>query len=366
LQPVILATTSRSLLFQAMTEEILENDGVLCRPSRSCVLCGQEGETAYGGLRDRLFAAPGVWSIRWCGGCRLAWLDPRPLAGEVSKLYREYYTHSQEGTNPHWVRDLKQFLKKATLRVWLGYSDSEPDLLQWLVGAALGMVPAVRDIVELSVMCLPGSSRGRLLDVGCGSGLFLSAMRQLGWEVWGLEPDPAAAEVVRRRGFPVVQAAVEEAELPAEGFDAVTMNHVIEHVIDPVAALVRCAQATRPGGSVVLTTPNWDSLLHQRFKASWRGLEPPRHLWIFTPGSLAACAERAGLAVKLVRTSARSASWIWQESRQIAHDGCAPGGSPSEATVLERLPGTWLQFKEDVARHFAQVGEEIVLVATRP
>lgn len=191
MQPVILATTSRSPLFQAMTEEILENDGVLCRPARSCVLCGQEGETAYGGLRDRLFAAPGVWSIRWCGGCRLAWLDPRPLAAEVSKLYREYYTHSQEGTNPHWVRDLKQFLKKATLRVWLGYSDSEPDLLQWLVGAALGMVPAVRDIVELSVMCLPGSSRGRLLDVGCGSGLFLSAMRRLGWEVSGVEPDPA-------------------------------------------------------------------------------------------------------------------------------------------------------------------------------
>ena len=348
-----------------MRVDILENEGVGCRPAPSCALCGRDGETAYGELRDRLFGAPGVWNLKWCGTCRLAWLDPCPLRAEAGKLYRGYYTHSEEVANSHWLRDLKQFLKKATLKVWLGYSNSGVAPLEFLVGATLGLVPALRDMVELSVMCLPGSFRGRLLDVGCGSGLFLWVMQQLGWEVWGLEPDPAAAEVARRRGFPVVQAPVEEADLPAEGFDAVTMNHVIEHVIDPVAALARCAQATRPGGSVVLTTPNWDSLLHQRFKASWRDLDPPRHLWVFTPRSLMTCAERAGLAVKLVRTSARSASWIWQVSLRIARDGHAPGGSPSGVTILERLRGAWIQLKEDVARHYRPVGEEIVLVATK-
>ncbi len=348
-----------------MSSEIVENEGVLCGPAGACLLCGQEGQTVYAGLRDRLFAAPGVWSLRWCSVCRLAWLDPRPLAGETGKLYPQYYTHSEGITNSHWVKRLKQFVKQGALRAWLGYSKDKPEPLLWLLGALVGMAPAVRDIVELSVMCLPGLRRGRLLDVGCGNGLFLSAMHQLGWEVWGLEPDPAAAEVARRRGFPVVQAPVEEADLPAEGFDAVTMNHVIEHVIDPVAALARCAQATRPGGSVVLTTPNWDSLLHQRFKASWTGLDPPRHLWVFTPRSLMTCAERAGLAVKLVRTSARSASWIWQASLRIARDGHAPGGSPSGVTILERLRGAWIQLKEDVARHYRPVGEEIVLVATK-
>ncbi len=219
--------------------------------------------------------------------------------------------------------------------------------------------------VELSVMCLPGSQVGRLLDVGCGSGAFLVRMRELAWKVCGVEPDPEAARLARQQGLEVYQALVEEAELPSAAFDAVTMNHVIEHVVDPLAALRACARVLRPGGRLVAVTPNWHSLLHRRFGHFWEHLDPPRHLWLFTAQSLAACAQQAGLRVEQIRTSARSAQGTWRVSRRIEREGQAPGAMPSPSRIGERLRGIWAQIREELARHYAPVAEEIVLLATK-
>lgn len=190
-------------------------------------------------------------------------------------------------------------------------------------------------------------------------------MRELGWKVCGVEPDPEAARRARQHGLEVYQALVEEAELPLAAFDAVTMNHVIEHVVDPLAALRACARVLQPDGRLVAVTPNWHSLLHRRFGASWMHLDPPRHLWLFTPQSLAACAQQAGLRVERLYTSARSATKTWRVSRRIEREGQAPDGMPSPGRIGERLRGMWAQIREEVARHRAPVGEEIVMVATK-
>ena len=77
------------------------------------------------------------------------------------------------------------------------------------------------------------------------------------------------------------------ADFDTDGFDAVTMSHVIEHVPDPVAFLDKCRRVLRPGGRLVLSTPNVRSLGHKRFRQSWRGLEPPARYSKYTVRSAA-------------------------------------------------------------------------------
>jgi SAM-dependent methyltransferase len=92
--------------------------------------------------------------------------------------------------------------------------------------------------------------------------------------------------VATKNGLDVALGSLEQQCYPSEHFDAVTLSHVIEHVPDPVGTLVECARLLKKGGKLVIATPNNASLGHRLFGRNWRGLEPPRHLHIFSPQSL--------------------------------------------------------------------------------
>jgi hypothetical protein len=109
---------------------------------------------------------------------------------------------------------------------------------------------------------------------------------------------------------------------------------------------------------MVVVTPNSRSLGSRWFGRSWRGWEVPRHLFVFSPESLKACAERAGLQVAEIRTTARSARGIWRESGSSSRTPGAAGESGWKA--IGTLP-FW--FFEHLATSVAPVGEEILMVA---
>src|SRR5207249_6934470 len=98
-------------------------------------------------------------------------------------------------------------------------------------------------------------------------------------------------------------------------FDAIAMSHVIEHVHDPAGLLRECHRILRPGGLLSVVTPNWSSLGHRYFGRSWRGLEPPRHLQLYTLPTLVRELRQAGFVVETARTSVRIADFIWSWSR---------------------------------------------------
>lgn len=337
---------------------IIDNEGVRAIEVDSCILCGREGKLLYSGLRDRLFAAPGAWSLMECPACQLVWLNPRPVSEDLGKLYSQYFTH-QADVPRRALSGLRKRVKESILSTSFAYPIEGSHRL---MGSVLSRIGPLREIVGGGVMWLSAQERGRLLDVGCGNGMFLDRMRQLGWEVTGVEPDGAAVKVAREKlGLEVIEGSLEDAGLPDKHFDAVTMNHVIEHVPDPIGTLKECQRVLKLRGKLVVATPNIMSMLSKVFGEYWRGLEVPRHLHIFSPHSLRLAAERTGLQVMEIRTTARSAWWMHAASTCIRRDGALLGGSPTRAGAHMRLRGLAFQALE----HARGQGEEIVMVAGR-
>jgi 2-polyprenyl-3-methyl-5-hydroxy-6-metoxy-1,4-benzoquinol methylase len=235
-----------------------------------------------------------------------------------------------------------------------------------MAGQILCRFGLLADIVGAKVMWLPSSSRGQLLDVGCGGGHFLARMRSLGWRVRGVEPDAEAVRVARDHfDLNVYHGVLADAHFPANEFDAITMNHVIEHVDDPIGLLQECQRVLKAGGRLVVVTPNASSLGRNRFGRAWRGWEPPRHLFLFAPDTLRACIERAGLNIETLRTTARLAPVIWEASTKIRHKQLT--GQARDETVgwgkrqWPRLMGLY----EHVLGTNRAAGEEIVLMARK-
>jgi SAM-dependent methyltransferase len=144
---------------------------------------------------------------------------------------------------------------------------------------------------------LDGIAPGRLLDVGSGKGAFLAAARDAGWETLGVEYAPEAAEAARAAfGVDViVENFLDVRELGT--FDLVTMWHVLEHLTDPIGALARAADCLNPGGRLLVSVPNLESLQARLGGEDWFHLDLPRHLFHFTPRSLTTLVERAGFRV---------------------------------------------------------------------
>ena len=339
--------------------------GVRVLPARSCALCGADGGMLYGPLRDTMFDAPGTWSLLRCGECGFTWLNPRPLASDIGLLYRQYHTHAPQ---PSWNQNRgrwRDWAKDIVLANAFGYEDRVRSTGGRILGRALSWLQPLRELVGATIMWLDASSRGRLLDVGCGSGSFLKKMQDLGWEASGIEPDLAAARVAREHyGLDVVCGTLEETSLPARQYDVVTLSHVIEHLPDPIATLRECGRVLADTGLLVVATPNVNSFGRRLFRTAWRGLEVPRHLQLFSVPTLVECAHRAGLHVQEARTSANSARWMFAASRLIARDGSLAGGvPPAQLPARIRLQGWMFWVLEWALGWFSPVGEEIVLIA---
>ncbi len=351
-----------------------EPDRIAARPRPRCPMCGAAGIQRYRGLPDRLYAAPGRWNVAQCpdAACGTLWLDPVPTEADIGKAYRTYYTH-QEPTPWPRVRRIIGLLeagRRAYLRRRLGYPVETDNPLATPVSRLLAALPGGRDALEDTACHLPAPPAGaRLLDVGCGSGVQMRRMRELGWEVTGVDVDPAAVATAREAGLDVRLGELADQGFADGTFDAIYSSHVLEHVHDIEPLLRECHRVLKPGGVLVAVTPNARSWGHQVFGESWFLLDPPRHLVILSPEALAAAAGRAGFGVVDTRTSPRIAFITWIGSRDIRVDGRITSflGATTRPVPLGRLLRSPAGHVAEALRLRTRpnVGEEIILVARR-
>jgi len=318
-------------------------------PSRSCIACGHEGVELYEGLEDPICGTPGRWRMVRCPEpqCGMLWLDPKPLACDLIKAYATYHTHSRPA--------------RGAAALGLSALNSACKLTSRLfeLGSELG-----RQRRRLRTMFLGTAVAGRLLEVGCGSGHFLNRMRLGGWQVQGTDFDPAVAQRVRNKyGLQIDVGDLAALRYPEGTYDAVAMSQVIEHVHEPLALLKECRRVLRPGGRIVLSTPNAAGLAHRRYGRYWRGLEPPRHLHIFTPSALAECVRASGLHVELLRTLSAESAGIYRASDEIRK---VQGDNHSGAAVRSIIRSWFLRYTEyrQTLRE-AAAGQDILLIAAK-
>lgn len=137
---------------------------------------------------------------------------------------------------------------------------------------------------------------GRVLDVGCGRGLMLNYLRQLGYEPSGVELSETAAWHARHvLGLPVAVGDFLAIELEPMSLTAVIFWHSLEHFADPEAAVAKAAAALKPGGLLVVAVPNFASWQARLFGRRWFHLDVPRHYVHFTPEALRGLLGRHGL-----------------------------------------------------------------------
>ena len=200
--------------------------------------------------------------------------------------------------------------------------------------------------------------RGRLLEVGCATGLLLKRARERGWQVTGVELSHDAARRAAALGLDVREGTIVDAGLPAEAYDVVYLGDVLEHVPDCRAALAEVARVLAPGGHAIVRGPITTHSLARRLGLALYGAfgreivlrEPPYHLWEFRPKPLAALSVRVGLEV------------IALEQSKIA-----PGARYGKKSALQALVMNLLDaVNVPLTRRWNALGDRAVLVARKP
>jgi 2-polyprenyl-3-methyl-5-hydroxy-6-metoxy-1,4-benzoquinol methylase len=350
----------------AITPVVLEEIHALPQPN--CYLCGAQGFRTYAGLNDRLYSAPGEWSFNRCprSNCGLIWLDPQPVQEDIAKSYQSYYTHSPENreTSARRLRHAYGVMLDAYLAHRFGYPCSRPRRWLWPL---MYLHPGARSEADGSVSHQGFSGSGtRLLDVGCGDGDHLEGMRSRGWAVSGVEPDRTAAEAAMRRGLRIHVG--ELSSLPdTEHFDVVTLRHVVEHVLDPVQLLRECHRVLRPGGTLIVLTPNTASIGHTIFRKGWLPLDAPRHIYLFSDKTLSSTLDRSGdWAVDSLFSTLRGSGNVLLSSLKIRLRGRHQLTAMWDASLVSKVAINLFYYIEWLALKYRRsAGEELCLIATK-
>jgi 2-polyprenyl-3-methyl-5-hydroxy-6-metoxy-1,4-benzoquinol methylase len=230
-----------------------------------CNLCGSEERAPY--------CPENSLGLVQCQACGLVYVSPRPDANELYALYGEtYFQNGNSGVvgYTHYVKD-------------------EPNIRKTFA----------RRLRKLEAYI----QTGRVLDVGCAAGFFLSEAQKRGWQAEGLDVSSFAVEYARTQfGLDVRQGSFTDLDYPAGRYDLVTLWDVIEHVPDPKAYVQKAARLLRPGGVIALATPDVDSIPARLTGKRWVGYKlSEEHIYYFSARTLTHMLEEAGFEVLNVR-----------------------------------------------------------------
>lgn len=272
----------------------------------ACPLCHEPVRIAWGEARDPLHADRPPYTLWRCRLCHLIYLDPATVPTDVYPP--DYAPHTTVPPRRGLYGYLRERLKRWTLTDHKGYPLAcRP--ISWRQGLTRLLLP-------LTAQIPPWMPQGRLLDVGCGGGTYLRAMAQLGWQVYGIEPDARAAQQARQAARAHIWTeTAEEADLPAHSFHVVTLWHSLEHMARPLEALHALRRSLRQEGLLMLEVPNFDGPGRQLHGPHWFHLDVPRHRLALTPATLERLLLRAGFAEIRIRPVANAAGLVGPASR---------------------------------------------------
>jgi len=218
----------------------------------SCPFCGR--------AEYRLLHREDPFQMVKCSSCQFIYLNPRPTGDALLRFYQDYLPEDESSVEA-WKRMMESVFEKAA------------------------------NLIERY------KKRGRLLDVGCGFGFFLSEMGGRGWEVLGVEISQKAIDYAKQSlGLTVYPGPLERIAFPESDFDVVSGFYVIEHLPQPMEFLKECYRILKPGGLLLLRYPHTTPIktLLRFFGIENRLYDLPAHLSDFSPEMIQRCLEKVG------------------------------------------------------------------------
>lgn len=243
-----------------------------------CNLCGSD---KYDVVWDDAtsWLSDGTYKIVQCRHCSLTYLSPRPTEKIIGQYYKK---ESYWGTN---IVDVNNKQEKS------------------LRDSAYGML--YKDIFRKA-------GAGSILDIGAGTGFFLTKFKEKDWEVRGVEISRQACEFARKvHGVKLDRGDFLDKYYPKNYFDVVTLNGCLEHLHKPKETLKKIAKVLKKDGLLLITVPNFDSLGRRIFGKEWYALQPPTHLYHFTPKTIKLMLNDSGFKVRNIKHS------YWQHNYYI-------------------------------------------------
>lgn len=330
-----------------------------------CPDCGKTGRNLYADLSDALYATSAGWAYSRCPdpACGLAWLDPTPAPEDIYKLYQTYPTHTQGLETPPLPSRIMKRLRNAFARSFLGYPQTEGFLVSVIARAFAVLHPGgAAECLTSALFLRATAAKEPVLEIGCGNGAMLQGLRSLGWSVEGVEPDPVSRGIAAAADIPVYPSL--DDVIGTSRYSAVVLHHVIEHLVDPVAVLRRIRELLKPGGQLVIVTPNLDGWGRSKFGRAWYPLDPPRHLQLYTIGSLARALATAKFDDIRVEASVKGMRSYIYRSLEIQRLGQTDPAGP--IPLVWRARSSFSQYFIRLFGSAALQGDELIAIAIAP
>lgn len=217
-----------------------------------CPICNNSNFELFLKCRDHTVSKE-VFEIVTCKACGFKFTNPRPDTASIGKYYesQDYISHSN--TNTGLVNKIYHFVKNVAIK----------NKIRLIEGLHL----------ENKI----------ILDIGCGTGTFLGAMKENGWEVYGIEPNQKARETATNDYSIPILEEIDLRKLEKIGFSIITMWHVLEHVHFLKEKIGEIYTLLESGGHAIIAVPNYTSWDGRHYKSDWAAYDVPRHLSHFSP-----------------------------------------------------------------------------------
>lgn len=241
-----------------------------------CKICGSATQARINNLGDDRYGYPGNYAVEVCSACSFGQTAPALPIEKFEDLYTNYYPRKKVT-----AADVKA---SAQQNFTPGFRFKE-----WLLG---------RDNVCHYFI----KSNTKVLDIGCGSGASLLEIKAQGAEAYGTEEDRNIEVVAKDLDLKIFFGQLDQAQIPDDFFDYITLSQVLEHVADPVATLEIIKRKLKTDGVALLSFPNFNSWHLKYAKNKWINWHIPYHQNFFNRRSILKLIRQTGFSLIKFRT----------------------------------------------------------------
>ena len=254
-----------------------------------CDLCGSSNHIFLFKGKDYLHNISGEFNIVKCCNCGLVFINPQPSQKELEKYYpKKYFTHNLIKNN------FKEEIRKI---IYKTYNKDNNLFLKLLF------------FPYHNLRGIPYKKNGKVLDFGCGNGRFLLDCKNIGWDVYGIEPDKKAAEIAKKTGIKMFNT-LKKANFKNIFFNTITFWNSLEHLSNPIETLIEAKKNLKKNGDLIIEIPNIDSFAFRFFKYKWHNLDAPRHLYHFSFSTIKKICDRVGFKIIKIKYNSRPSQFL--------------------------------------------------------